>query len=116
MRKRNHTICCYEEEPAYGRCEASQYAHIEREREAQRGVSLLSKVCATVTNEQPLKKVTKSLYIMTHLGQLPFVLFTQMAQTWASKEDSVNTTIIHWYSTLSSLGTPLVRPFSISSW
>ena len=53
-------------------------------------------------NNQPLQKVTKSLYIVTHLGQLPFRLFTQMARTWALKEDSVNTSIIHWYSTLSS--------------
>ena len=36
---------------------------------------------------------------MTHLGQLPFRLFTQMARTWALKEDSVNTSIIHWYPT-----------------
>ena len=36
---------------------------------------------------------------MTDLGQLPFILFTQMARTWALKEDSVNTSIIHWYST-----------------
>ena len=50
--------------------------------------------------QQPLQKVTKSLYIVTHLGQLPFILFTQMARTWAIKEDSVNTSIIHWYSTL----------------
>ena len=46
-----------------------------------------------------LLKVTKSLYIVTHLGQLPFMLFTQMARTWAIKEDGVNTSIIHWYST-----------------
>ena len=66
------------------------------EREAQIGITLL----ATVTNEQqPLQKVRKSLYIVTHLGQLPFRLFTQMARTWALKEDSVNTSIIHWYST-----------------
>ena len=51
-------------------------------------------------NNQPLQKVTKSLYIVTHLGQLAFILFTQMARTWAIKEDSVNTSIIHWYSTL----------------
>ena len=37
---------------------------------------------------------------MTHLGQLPFMLITQMARTWALKVDSVNTSIIHWYSTL----------------
>ena len=50
-------------------------------------------------NNQPLQKVTKSLYIVTHLGKLPFILFTQMARTWTLKEDSVNTSIIHWYST-----------------
>ena len=49
--------------------------------------------------QQPLQKATKSLYIVTHLGQLPFRLFTQMARTWALKEYSVNTSIIHWYST-----------------
>ena len=36
---------------------------------------------------------------MTNLGQLPFMLFTQMAQTWAIQKDSVNTSIIHLYST-----------------
>ena len=48
-----------EEEPAYGRCEATQYA--QREREAQIGISLLSKVCNSFKNEQqpPLQKVTK---------------------------------------------------------
>ena len=50
--------------------------------------------------QQPFQKDTKSLYIVTHLGQLPFMLFTQMARCWALKEDSVNTSIIHWYSTL----------------
>ena len=49
--------------------------------------------------QQPLQKVTKSHYIVTYLGQLPFMLFTQMARTWAIKEDSLNTSIIHWYST-----------------
>ena len=33
-------------------------------------------------NNQPLQKVTKSLYTVTNLGQLPFMLFTQMARTW----------------------------------
>ena len=57
-----------------------QDTHRERETHTQRGITLLSKVCATVTNEQqqqqPFQKVTKSLYIVTHLGQLPFILFT----------------------------------------
>ena len=51
-------------------------------------------------NNQPLQKFTKSLYIVTHLGQLPFILITQMARTWAVQGDSVNTSIIHLYSTL----------------
>ena len=74
----------------------------QRERERHKEVSLIIKN-ATVTKYKPtitpLQKVTKSLYIVTHLGQLPFMLFTQMARTWAVKEDSVNMTIIHWYST-----------------
>ena len=70
--------------------------HREREREAQR-ISILATV--TTMNNQPLQKVTKSLYIVTDLGQLPFMLITEMARTWAIKEDSVNTSIIHLYST-----------------
>ena len=53
-----------------------------------------------MNNQPTLQKVTKSLYIVTHLGQLPFMLITQMARTWALKEDSVNMSIIHWYSTV----------------
>ena len=43
-----------EEEPAYGRLKP-RYAQRERETHThtQRGITLLSKVCATVTNEQP---------------------------------------------------------------
>ena len=37
---------------------------------------------------------------MTILGQLPFMLFTEIARTWAVQRDSVNTAIIHSYSTL----------------
>ena len=63
------------EKPAYGRCEAKQYAQRERERGTKRYNSINKE--ATVTNEQqPLQKVTKSLYIVTHLGQLNFILFT----------------------------------------
>ena len=51
-------------------------------------------------NNQPQLKVTKSLYIVIVLGQLPFTLFIEMAQTWAVQRDSVNTAIIHSYSTL----------------
>ena len=36
---------------------------------------------------------------MTYLGQLPFMLFTEIARTWAVQRDSVNTVIIHSYST-----------------
>ena len=45
-----------------------------KKREAQRGITLLATV--TAMNNQPLQKVTKSLYIVTHLGQLPFMLIT----------------------------------------
>ena len=85
--------------------------HRERERERHKEYNSINKY-ATVTNElqqqQPLQKATKSLYIVTHLGQLPFMLITQMARTWALKEDSVNTSIIHWYSTPSSLDTSII--------
>ena len=86
----------------------------EREREIERGTKRYISIIkyATVTNEQqPLQKVTKSLYIVTHLGQLPFMLITEMARTWAIKEDSVNTTIIHWYSTQGAYPLFLGRPW-----
>ena len=37
---------------------------------------------------------------MTILEQLPFMLFTEIAQTWVVQRDSVNTSTIHSYSTL----------------
>ena len=62
------------EKPAYGRYETMQYAQKERERHKE--YIFINKE-ATVTNEQqPFQKVTKSIYIVTHLGQLPFILFT----------------------------------------
>ena len=57
--------------------------HRERERESHKEVSPFIKNGTVTNNNQPLQKVTKSLYIVTHLGQLPFMLFTQMARTWA---------------------------------
>ena len=54
--------------------DAGQNIHIEREREAQR-VSLIKSAIVT-KNNQPLQRVTKSLYIVTDLRQLPFMLFT----------------------------------------
>ena len=52
----------------------------ERERERHKGISLLTRIqqlqCKSNNNQL---KVTKSLYIVTHLGQLPFMIFTQMA-------------------------------------
>ena len=63
--------------PAYRRSKA-KYAQIERERE--RGTKNISihkmQQLQNNNDQQPLKKVTKSLYIVTHLGQLPFILFT----------------------------------------
>ena len=52
----------------------TEYAQRERER-GTKNVYIHKQ--ATVTNDnQPLQKVTKSHYIVTHLGQLPFMLFT----------------------------------------
>ena len=53
-----------------------------------------------MNKQQPsFLKVTKSLYIVINLGQVPFMLFTKIAQTWAIQRDSVNTAIIQSYST-----------------
>ena len=80
--------------------ETKQDTHIEREREKERHKRInYIQEGNSYKRQQPLLKVTKSLYIVTNIGQLPFMLFTQMAQTWAVQRDSVNTTIIHSYST-----------------
>ena len=72
----DHTTICGEEELAYRRSKA-KYAHRERERKREIGTKRRYIPIATVTNDnQPLQKVTKSLYIVTDLGQLPFMLFT----------------------------------------
>ena len=52
----------------------------QRERERHKENNIFQK--ATITNDnQPFLKVTKSLYIVTILGKLPFMLFTKIAQT-----------------------------------
>ena len=88
------------EEPVY---EWEQNTQIGREREGEIGTKdvmfIMSRTTITKYNNQPFLKVTKSLYIVTILGQLPFTLFTEIAQTWAVQRDSVNTAIIHSYST-----------------
>ena len=98
VRKRSHNNLFLRKNLRMG--DMKQYTHRERGRE--RGTKNISfyqmQQLQCKSNNNPLK-VTKSLYIVTHLGQLPFMLFTQMARTWAIKEDSVNTSIIHWYST-----------------
>ena len=55
--------------------------HRERERDTHtKRYNSINKICNSYKNEQqPLEKVTKSLYIVTHLGQLPFMLITEMA-------------------------------------
>ena len=81
-------------------CVHKQDRHTERERERERHKENDIFQKATVRNDnQPFLKVTKSLYIITNLGQLPFMLFTEIAQTWVAQRDSVNTAIIHSYST-----------------
>ena len=74
---RDHSMFCCGGRTCVWKIETKIRTERERHTHTQRGITLLSKVCATVTNEQqPLQKVTKSLYIVTHLGQLPFILFT----------------------------------------
>ena len=73
----DHTTICGEEEPAYRRSKA-EYAQKERER-GTKNISIHKIATVTSNNNnsnQPLQKVTKSLYIVTHLGQQPFMLFT----------------------------------------
>ena len=70
----DHTATiCVEEEPAYSRCK-TEYAQRER---GTKNISIKNATgTMTTNNNQPLQKVTKSLYIVTNLGQLPFMLFT----------------------------------------
>ena len=74
------TTSVMDEELAY---ESEQDTHIERERERERERQKQSYFPkAIVTNDnQPLLKVTKSLYIVTNIGQLPFMLFTEITET-----------------------------------
>ena len=51
---------------------------------------------------EPQLKVTKSHYIVTILGQLPFTLFIEIAQTWAVQRKSENTANISSYLTVLS--------------
>ena len=51
-----------------------QNTHRERER-GTKNISIKN-ATVTITTNQPLQKVTKSLYIVTDLRQLPFMLFT----------------------------------------
>ena len=99
MRKRSYNNLFWRKNLCVG---DMKQRNTQRERERKRGTkryNSINKNATVTTEQQPLQKVTKSLYIVTHLGKLPFMLFTQMARTWAIKEDSVNTSIIHWYST-----------------
>ena len=103
VRKRSHNMNLWR-----GRaCVWEIWNKIRTERETHEEYLYYQNATVTTMNNQPLQKVTKSLYIVTHLGQLPFMLFTQMARTWAIKEDSVNTSIIHWYST--ALPCPMMK-------
>ena len=67
----------------------TRYAEMKRERDWHKRryvLCLKNNNNQEYNNQQPtLLKVTKSFYIVTVLGQLPFTLFTQIAQTWLSK-------------------------------
>ena len=100
MRKRSHNNLFGRKNLRIGDMKRDNICtHRER---GTKSITLLTRMqqLQIMNNQQPLQKVTKSLYIVTHLGQLLFRLFTQMARTWALKEDSVNMSIIHWYSTV----------------
>ena len=72
----DHTAICNVEEPACRR-NKGRYAHRERERERDtKNISIHKNATVTHKNNNNPLKVTKSLYIVTHFGQLPFMLFT----------------------------------------
>ena len=98
VKAEDQTTSCDDEEPASRRNKA-RYAQRKREKHKEYNYIPIATI-TTKNNNQPLLKVTRSLYIVTNLGQLPFMLFTQMARTWAIQRDSVNTSIIHLYSTM----------------
>ena len=84
-------------------CEWAIYRERERERWRDRhkeNVIFVNSNSYNSNNQPPSLKVTRSLYIVTILGQLPFMLFIEIAQTWVVQRDSVNMAIIHSYSTL----------------
>ena len=64
------TFC--DEEPTYRR---ESKIRTERERKRHKEYISIQEV-QQLQNDNNLLKVTKSLYIVTHLGQLPFMLFT----------------------------------------
>ena len=96
---RDHTPICLR-----GRtCVWEMWSNIlrtEKERESHKEYNSINKICNsykwTTTTFTKGYKVT--LY-SDSLRATAFMLITQMAQTWALKEDSVNTSIRHWYST-----------------
>ena len=72
----DHTTIYGEEEPAYRRSKA-KYTQRERKERVTKNISIHKDATLTSdNNNNNLLKVTKSLYIVTHLGQLPFMLFT----------------------------------------
>ena len=68
----DHTAICDGEEPAYWRYKA-RYAYRER---GTKNISIFKGCNSYKITTTNLTKVTRSLYIVTNLGQLPFMLFT----------------------------------------
>ena len=72
----DHTATiCVEEEPAYSRCK-TEYAQRERERGTKNMSIFIEMQQLQLRTTNLYKRLQKSLYIVTNLGQLPFMLFT----------------------------------------
>ena len=77
VQKRSHNNLFRRKNLRIGDVKQDTHIEREREREAQRVYLLLTRMQQLQEWQQkPLQKVTRSLYIMTHLGQLPFMLIT----------------------------------------
>ena len=67
---------CDGEEPAYeSKQDTHTHTHTHR-REIGTKETFYFLIATVTIDNQPLLKVTRSLYIVTNLGKLPFMLFT----------------------------------------
>mgnify|MGYP006997894602 CR=1 FL=1 len=78
----------------------TQRVYYEREREREQKAQEI--VLYYSIWQQPSTRLQESVYILTDLGQQPFTIYKKSLNLDCPR-DSVNTAIIHPYSTISSL-------------